>query len=194
MKNGNTVAPQDILLDTTEGLSAGTYEIIVYAETLDGINISNTEKKNRGMFTVLPVKPLDEAQNLVSNPKLLDTEYLRNPQNPKTITLSWNEVPKATEYYVSIRNRSGKEILFQNVENDTSYKIDFTLLSEEDKIAFSKGTFVWTVKGIRRIDTDKDGKLDKILQESPEAKSSFETDIPIPKKSKAKGATNPYGN
>lgn len=194
MSNGNTVAPQNILLDTPEGLSAGTYEIIVYAETLDGINISNTEKKNRGMFTVLPVKPLDKAQNLVSDPKLLDTAYLRNPQNPKTITLSWNEVPKATEYYVSIRNRSGKEILSQNVENDTSYKIDFTLLSEEDKIAFSKGTFVWTVKGIRRIDTDKDGKLDKILQESPEAKSSFETDIPIPKKSKAKGATNPYGN
>ena len=47
---------------------------------------------------------------------------------------------------------------------------------------------------MRRIDTDKDGYLDKILQESPEVKSSFETDIPIPKKSKAKGATNPYGN
>ena len=146
------------------------------------------------MFTVLPVEPLDKAQNLVSTPQVFDTEYLRNPQNPKTITLSWNRIPKATEYYVSIRNRSGKEILFQNVKNSTAYSIDFNLLSEEDKISFSKGTFTWTVKGVRRIDTDKDGYLDKILQESPEAKSSFETDIPIPKKSKAKGATNPYGN
>lgn len=194
MRNGNTVAPQDILLDTTEGLSAGTYEIIVYAETLDGINISNTDKKNRGMFTVLPVKPLDKPQNLVSNPELLDTEYLRNPQNPKTITLSWNEVPNATEYYVSISNKSGKTILSQNVNNGTSYTIDFMLLSDQDKIAFSKGTYVWTVKGIRRIDTDKDGRLDRILQESPETTSSFETDIPVPKKSKAKGALNPYGN
>ena len=194
MNNGNCIAPQDILLDTPEGLKAGTYEIIVYAETLDEINISNTDKKNRGMFTVLPVEPLDKAQNLVSTPQVFDTEYLRNPQNPKTITLSWNKIPKATEYHVSIRNKNGKEILFQNVKNGTAYSIDFNLLSEEDKISFSKGTFTWTVKGVRRIDTDKDGYLDKILQESPEVKSSFETDIPIPKKSKAKGATNPYGN
>ena len=95
---------------------------------------------------------------------------------------------------MSISNKSGKTILSQNVNNDTSYTIDFMLLSEQDKIAFSKGTYVWTVKGIRRIDTDKDGRLDRILQESPETTSSFETDIPVPKKSKAKGALNPYGN
>lgn len=194
MNNGNTVAPQDILLDTPDGLRPGTYEIIVYAETLDEIDISNTDKNNRGMFTVLPVEPLDTAQNLVTTPQVFDTEYLRNPQNPKTITLSWNKVPKATDYFVSIRNKRGKEILSQNVKEDTSYAIDFNLLSEEDKITFSKGTFNWTVKGVRRIDTDKDGIVDKILQESPEAKSSFQTDIPTPKKSKAKGASNPYGN
>ena len=194
MSNGNTVAPQNILLDTPDGLRPGTYEIIVYAETLDGINISNTDKNNRGTFTVLPVEPLDTAQNLVSTPQIFNTEYLRNPQNPKTITLSWNKVPKATDYYVSVLNRRGKEILSYNVKKGTSYTIDFKLLSEEDKIAFSKGTFYWTVKGVRRIDTDKDGNIDKILQESPEAKSSFETDIPTPKKSKAKGASNPYGN
>lgn len=194
MNNGNTVAPQDILLDTPDGLRPGSYEIIVYAETLDEIDISNTDKNNRGMFTVLPVEPLDTAQNLVATPQVFDTEYLRNPQNPKTITLSWNKVPKATDYFVSIRNKRGKEILSQNVKEDTSYAIDFKLLSEEDKITFSKGTFNWTVKGVRRIDTDKDGIVDKILQESPEAKSSFQTDIPTPKKSKAKGASNPYGN
>ena len=140
------------------------------------------------------VVSFDTAQNLVSTPQIFNTEYLRNPQNPKTITLSWNKVPKATDYYVSVLNRRGKEILSYNVKKGTSYTIDFKLLSEEDKIAFSKGTFYWTVKGVRRIDTDKDGNIDKILQESPEAKSSFETDIPTPKKSKAKGASNPYGN
>ena len=38
-----------------------------------------------------------------------------------------------------------------------------------------------------------DGKLDKIFQEGAESESSFNTNIPTPTKSKAKGAVNPYG-
>ena len=67
-------------------------------------------------------------------------------------------------------------------------------LYEGDRTMFSKGTFKWSVYPIRKIDTNKDGVLDKVLQEGPVSDSTFSTDIPSPKKSKAKGAKNPYGN
>ena len=62
------------------------------------------------------------------------------------------------------------------------------------KSTFGKGTFKWTVHAIRRIDTDSDGSVDKLLQEGPSSESTFATDVPTPKKTKAKGAKNPYGN
>ena len=74
------------------------------------------------------------------------------------------------------------------------YEIDFMKLYETNKSTFAKGTFKWNVHAIRRIDTDKDGNLDKLLQEGPSAESTFSTDVPTPRKSKAKGAKNPYGN
>ncbi|WP_298739451.1 hypothetical protein, partial [uncultured Treponema sp.] len=85
----NSVAPSEVLLDTADGLRAGNYEIIVYAETLDGIDISNTDKKNRRTFTILPVEPLEKAQNLVAKPAVFNREYLSVKGNPKNITLSW---------------------------------------------------------------------------------------------------------
>lgn len=189
----NLVAPQTVLLDTAEGLRAGDYEIIVYAETFDGIDISNTDSKNRRTFSVLPVEPLEKAKNLAANPPVFSREYLSVKENPKNITLSWSKVPKATDYFVTIKGKNGRVLLEKNIKDGTLYKIDFTAISNEDKIAFSKGTFVWEVVGVRRIDTDKDGKVDKIFQEGIPAESFFETDIPVPKKSRAKGAMNPYG-
>ena len=189
----NPVAPNEVLLDTADGLRAGNYEIIVYAETLDGIDISNTDRKNRRTFTILPVEPLEKAQNLVAKPAVFNREYLSVKENPKNITLSWGKVPKATDYFVTIKDRKGRVLLEKNIKNGTSYKIDFTAISPEDKILFSKGQFTWSVVGVRRIDTDKDGKVDKIFQEGIVSESVFETDIPTPKKSKAKGAANPYG-
>ena len=189
----NPVAPRNVLLDTADGLRAGKYQIIVYAETLDGIDISNTDRKNRRTFDILPVELLEKAQNLVAKPAVFNREYLSVKENPKCITLSWSKVPKATDYFVEIKDKKGRALLVQNIKNGTSYKIDFTAISAEDKIAFSKGRFSWTVYGVRRIDTDNDGKVDKIFQEGIPAESVFETDIPSPKKSKAKGAANPYG-
>ena len=84
-------------------------------------------------------------------------------------------------------------MLEKNIKTGTSYKIDFTAISPDDKLLFSKGQFAWSVVGVRRIDTDKDGIVDKIFQEGIVSESVFETDIPTPKKSKAKGAANPYG-
>ena len=99
----------------------------------------------------------------------------------------------ATDYFLTIKDKKGRVLLEKNVKNGTSYKIDFTAISPEEKLLFSKGKFSWSVVGVRRVDADKDGKLDKILQEGIVSESVFETDIPTPKKSKAKGAANPYG-
>lgn len=194
MANGLVVAPKSVKLDTEEGLRPGQYEIIVYAETLDGIDISNTDYKYRGRFTVLPVEPLDPTTALTATPPLLGAEYLRNPKNPRTITLSWNKVSQATDYIVEIKDKKNKVVLSELVEKKNAYEIDFMKLYEQNKSTFAKGTFKWTVHAIRRIDTNKDGTLDKILQEGPSAESTFSTDIPTPRKTKAKGAKNPYGN
>ncbi len=194
MEAGTLVAPKTIKLDTEEGLRPGRYEILVYAETLDGVDISNTDNKYRGRFTVLPVEPLETTTNLNATPPLLGAEYLRNPQNPRTITLSWSKVAQATDYVVEIKDKKNKVVLSQLIENANSYEIDFMKLYEQNKSTFAKGTFKWTVHALRRIDSNKDGTLDKILQEGPSAESTFSTDIPTPKKTKAKGARNPYGN
>ena len=194
MESGKVIAPKTVKLDTEDGLRPGNYEILVYAETLDGIDISNTENKYRGRFTVLPVEPLDATTGLIANPQLLGAEYLRNPKNPRTITLSWNKVADATDYIVEIKDRKNKVLLSELIQKKTQYEIDFMKVYEQDKSTFANGTFKWTVHAIRRVDIDKDGTLDKILQEGPASESTFSTEIPTPKKIKAKGAKNPYGN
>ena len=42
------------------------------------------------------------------------------------------------------------------------------------------------------FDTDKDGKLDKVLQDGTPVKKTFETNVPMPKTSKSKGVDRPY--
>lgn len=194
MNNGKTVAPNTILLDNEEGLRPGKYEIVVYAETLDGVDISNTDKKYLGSFRILPIEPLAVTNNLSSVPQILNADYLRNPDNPRTITLRWSPVRDATDYVIEIKDKKNKVLLSQMVEGSTSYEIDFLKLYEENKSTFAKGTFKWSVYALRRIDSDKNGELDKVLQEGPSSESEFSTDIPTPKKTKAKGAKNPYGN
>ncbi len=194
MARGNTVAPSQVLLDTDEGLRPGDYEIVVYAETLDGIDISNTDRKYKGTFTVLPVEPLEGVTSLTSTPENLNAEYLRNLDNPRTITLTWQKVKDATDYMIEIKDKKNKVLFTKLIEGKTSYEIDFLKVYEENRSAFAKGTFTWSVYALRRIDSNKDGTLDKVLQEGPSTSSTFSTDIPSPTKTKAKGAKNPYGN
>ena len=118
---------------------------------------------------------------------------MKNQKNPKTITFKWGKVSKATEYHFEIIDQKGKSVLSEIIKDKTSYLLDFVKLPDAQKRIFSNGNFTWTVKGVRRIDSDKDGKLDKIFQEGAESESSFNTNIPTPTKSKAKGAVNPYG-
>lgn len=193
MKGEFKIAPNNVLLDTPDGIKTGRYEIVVYAQTLDDIDISNIEEKYLGKFTVLPIEPLEQSKNLQVSPQSFDIEYLKNQKNPKTITFKWGKVSKATEYHFEIIDQKGKSVLSEIIKDKTSYLLDFVKLPDAQKRIFSNGNFIWTVKGVRRIDSDKDGKLDKIFQEGAESESSFNTNIPTPTKSKAKGAVNPYG-
>lgn len=193
MKGEFKIAPNNVLLDTPDGIKSGRYEIVVYAQTLDDIDISNIEEKYLGKFTVLPIEPLEQSKNLQVSPQSFDIEYLKNQKNPKTITFKWGKVSKATEYHFEIIDQKGKSVLSEIIKDKTSYLLDFVKLPDAQKRIFSNGNFTWTVKGVRRIDSDKDGKLDKIFQEGAESESSFNTNIPTPTKSKAKGAVNPYG-
>ena len=193
MKGEFKIAPNKVLLDTPDGIKTGRYEIVVYAQTLDDIDISNIEEKYLGKFTVLPIEPLEQSKNLQVSPQSFDIEYLKNQKNPKTITFKWGKVSKATEYHFEIIDQKGKSVLSEIIKDKTSYLLDFVKLPDAQKRIFSNGNFTWTVKGVRRIDSDKDGKLDKIFQEGAESESSFNTNIPTPTKSKAKGAVNPYG-
>ena len=193
MKGEFKIAPNNVLLDTPDGIKSGRYEIVVYAQTLDDIDISNKEEKYLGKFTVLPIEPLEQSKNLQVSPQSFDIEYLKNQKNPKTITFKWGKVSNATEYHFEIIDQKGKSVLSEIIKDKTSYLLDFVKLPDAQKRIFSNGNFTWTVKGVRRIDSDKDGKLDKIFQEGAESESSFNTNIPTPTKSKAKGAVNPYG-
>lgn len=193
MKGEFKIAPNNVLLDTPDGIKSGRYEIVVYAQTLDDIDISNIEEKYLGKFTVLPIEPLEQSKNLQVSPQSFDIEYLKNQKNPKTITFKWGKVSNATEYHFEIIDQKGKSVLSEIIKDKTSYLLDFVKLPDAQKRIFSNGNFTWTVKGVRRIDSDKDGKLDKIFQEGTESESSFNTNIPTPTKSKAKGAVNPYG-
>lgn len=193
MKGEFKIAPNNVLLDTPDGIKTGRYEIVVYAQTLDDIDISNIEEKYLGKFTVLPIEPLEQSKNLQVSPQSFDIVYLKNQKNPKTITFKWGNVSKATEYHFEIIDQKGKSVLSEIIKDETSYLLDFVKLPDAQKRIFSNGNFTWSVKGVRRIDSDKDGKLDKIFQEGAESESSFNTNIPTPTKSKAKGAVNPYG-
>lgn len=188
-------ASRRVLLDTEDGLRDGDYEIIVYAETLDGIDISNSEEKYKGKFSILPVEPLPQVFGLKASPELFDEKYLSVPSNPKRITLSWDPVKGATDYLVTIGTdeRKSKKIVDMNITG-TSFQIDFTSMTEEQRRNFAKGKFVFTVEALRRIDRDEDGVYDRILQRGESSSETFRTNVPEPKRSRAKGARNPYGN
>lgn len=193
LKKELKVAPSTVKINTPGdyGLRSGDYEVIVKAETFDGIDISNTDEKNIGRFTVLPVEPLEETTNLTVTPEELNRDYILSKKST-AVTFRWAKVHNATDYYFVIYNSKNKPVIKQRL-NTTSYVLEFAKLDAQNSVSLKKGSFTWTVEAVRRIDTDKDGILDKVLQEGKIAKGKFRTDIPTPKKSTAKGAINPYG-
>lgn len=185
--SGNKIAPNDVVLDTEEGLRSGLYEIVVHAKTIDGIDISSTGPKHIVRFTVLPVEPLPEAKGLKSNPESFDVEYLSNLDNPRSIKFTWEKISGATDYDVEILTSSRKpETIIKKRVKTNSMDLDFLKLSDSERRKLMNGEFVWTVSAIRRSEK-------KILQTGKVSRSKFRTDVPEPKKTTAKGAKNPYG-
>lgn len=197
MKKGVSVAPESVLMKNPDLRNGGDYEIIVFAKTLDGIDISNTDAKYKGEFSVTPVKPLEAANNLVSTPADFNAEYLSNLKNPRTIKLSWTPVKNATDYILEVVSKN-KVIVHQEISGKNSYEINWLELiktQSDEKIRKSlyNGKFSWSVEAIRKIDTDNDGIPDTDLQPGLQATGSFQTSIPAAKPAKGKGAKNPYG-
>lgn len=190
---GDRIAPNSVTLDTPDGLRPGSYEIVVYAETVEGIDISNVQEKYIGRFTISPVPPLDAPDDLRVEPKAFDVAYLQNRANPRVLRFDWSSVSDATDYFVSIYGDDGSRLLRENVASGNSFALDFTEMTADAREVFSDGRFTARVEAVRRIDTNNDGVVDKILQEGVPADVEFETHIPTPEKATAKGAAKPYG-
>ncbi|MBP5697446.1 MAG: hypothetical protein J6X11_12495 [Treponema sp.] len=193
MAAGNRVAPFSVRLAPEDGLHSGTYEIVVYAETLDGIDVSGTDEKYKGRFTVLPVPPLDNPERMKTSPEQFNRDYLRKKKNKREIEFSWKSVKNANDYKFSIRDADGNVLVEKYLGDQTEYILDFVTMDDKLKNALIRGQFTWCIKALRRIDSNKDGKLDVIFQESPDVPSILITDVPEPKDLKINPVENTYG-
>ncbi len=195
-ENGNPKIPYSLSLDLPETFEAGNYELVVYAMTQDGYDISNTDQKNIGRFRITPVAPLDPMAKLEVYPKVMDVEYLLDEKNPRHYTFTWSAVKNATHYLIQVNDKKGRP-LSKKIEVDSktlSYKFDFLALDESVRNRLMNGSFQCSLQAIRKVDIDGDGKVDKILQRSPVKIESFSADIGEPKKARGKkGVKNPYG-
>ena len=191
---GRGVAPDAVVLDTAGGLRPGTYEIIVRAVTADGIDISNTDEEDVGRFTVLPAAPLDAPAGFSATPGTLDAAWLQNPENHRGIRFSWMPVDGATDYLFSVaRADGGRAVLRRRSGGSCGLSLDFSELSEADRLLFMNGRFIATVEAERRIDRDGDGSAETVLQGGRKASASFATAVPSPKKADGGNAANLYG-
>lgn len=192
-ENPSALCPEAVALDEGEGLQPGDYEMIVSAETVDGIDISNTAEKDIGRFTVLPVKPLDKASGLYTTPSTLNAAYLTGRGNLRKIVLSWMPVSGATNYLVKVSSEETGETVFQkDMPFASSAALDFSAGGDNFLSALVNGRYIWTVEALRKVDTDGDDEGDRTIQRGTVASSSFVVDIPSPAKPTPKGAANPY--
>lgn len=196
--NGVKIAPQEIAFTNQNLKEGGSYEVVVYAKTLDDIDISNTDEKYRGSFTILPIEPLPAPERLTSTPEKFDLEYLKNIDNPRVVELKWNKIKNANGYIVEIRTENNELIIHEELKDVTNYSINWIDLinaqeDEKSKKRLYNGTFTWTVEGIRKVDTDNDGIDDTAIQPGLPAMVNFTTSIPVSKSASGKGTKRPYG-
>ena len=195
---GNKVAPSSVLIENPDLRNGGDYEVIVHAKTLDGIDISNTDKKYIGQFSISPVEPLQMASELKCTPAIYDAAYLRNKENTRDVKFSWQHVKNATDYRFEIKSPKGKSIYKKTLTGKTEVKVNWPELiqsqkSKADMRKLYQGNFTWTVEAFRRIDLDNDGILETEIQPGVIAESVLVVDVPSLKKTSGRGAKNPYG-
>lgn len=194
--SASKIAPNKILLDTKNGLYEGNYEIVILAQTTEGFDVSNTDEKYKGKFSIGPIPPLEKVLNLKTEPKKFDTQYfLENASSGHIfLDLTWDKVKDATSYEITIFENQEKNFILKFETSENFLRIDFLSLSEDERRKLQNGIFKWKVDALRKVDSDDDGILDKIFQRSLKGEEQeFEIDVPRMKKSKAKGVLNPYG-
>lgn len=197
--SGYKIAPNTVLIQNPDLINGGNYEIIVKAKTIDGIDITNSDKKYLGEFSVSPIEPLPKVKGLSSTPTKFDVEYLRNLENPRSITFKWNAVSKATDYEFEIKTKKGRSLYKKILPiKTTSVVVDWLKLvqaqkTEKQKKELYNGNFIWTVEAIRRVDNNRDGVLDTKLQPGILSEEVFVSELPVLQKASGKGAVNPYG-
>lgn len=196
-EQGRPKIPYSLNVELPDTFDAGNYELVVMAQTSDGYDISNTDAKNIGRFRITPVAPLNSISSLTVTPKTMNADYLMVETNPRNFTFAWSAVKDATHYLVQVNDKRGKPLLprIEVPARDLIYKFDFLAVEDEKiKEKLMNGTFQASVQAVRKIDTNKDGKVDKILQRSPVKTQNFTVDVGDPKKARGKkGAKNPYG-
>lgn len=194
---GSPKFPTSYRLDLPETFEAGNYELIIYAETADGYDISNSDEKTIGRFRITPVPPLDSISSVSVEPRTMNVEYLLNEANPRFFTFTWTPVKSATHYLIQINDRKGRPMLpkAEVSAKVLSWKFDFMELDDSVREKFMNGTYQCVVQAVRRVSIDREGKkIEKILQRSAVKTQNFNVDIGDPKKARGKkGAKNPYG-
>lgn len=194
--SASKIAPNKILLDTKDGLYEGNYEIVILAQTTEGFDVSNTDEKYKGKFSIGPIPPLEKVLNLKTEPKKFDAQYFLENASLGHIflDLTWDKVKDATSYEITIFENQEKNFILKFETSENFLRIDFLSLSEDERRKLQNGIFKWKVDALRKVDSDDDGILDKIFQRSlKDEEQEFEIDVPRMKKSKAKGVLNPYG-
>lgn len=192
------VAPRSFVLDTKDGLREGDYRIVIHATTEEGYDISNIEEKYVGHFSVSRISPLPQPSRTSATPPVFDVDYLRIPSNPRTVTLGWDRVEDATDYSLKIIRLNPtpkvkeKIIVDEPHLEDNFYVLNILEMDENDRRDFLKGEYKWTVEALRRVDADRDGKLDKVLQHGEVRTDYFETDILSPPRVKAVKPKNSF--
>lgn len=181
MAAGKTVAPNEILLDTTDGLEPGQYKIIVNAITYDDIDISNTDEKNICYFTITEIPPLPSSKKVSATPESFDADYLRNLKNPRSLRLTWDKVSGATDYEVVVFKN--KKLFLNQRLKDTKIEFDVSVLEN--------GKFTWTVEALN-IDKNRKGEL-KVFKRGIPAEGKFVVDVPAAGKSSGKKIKGGYG-
>ncbi|MCM1321949.1 MAG: FecR domain-containing protein [Bacteroides sp.] len=160
-------------------LTSGRYEIVVRAAAAeDGIDLSNTEYALRGRFTITPYKKFAVPRRLSASPECVNAAYLSGLKANETpaVVLSWNDVPSAKEYRVTIAAQSGGAAnRFETTTSATSLVIDLTKDAWQFLLKENKADFVWTVEA-RAAERSRSGRTR--VRDGNIASSTFGIDIP----------------
>lgn len=156
-------------------LFGGTYYWLVEGYTEDDLDITSAEIRR---FLISPIPKLSSPKMIAPAEKTVyDAEYFKNN---KQIEFNWSAVSGADRYIFTLKTKKGEVIINETLnKNITNYKL-------EDLSKLKITTLVWTVEAQSLYEGD-------LLQQGELTPTSFEIDLPKPKKVKVKDKGQRYG-